>query len=235
MIMPTEHVEVVLVHGAWADGSSWNAVTRELQSRGLHVVAAPIPMTSLPDDVRALERALERAKGPVVLGAHACAGAVTSAVKNEHVRALVFINSLTPDLGESVADIFYREQPHPKAPQLAPGTDGVIWMPEESFQSAFAHYATPEQAALLAATQRPIAVSCIQKKVPQPSWKTTPSWYLIAEEDRMIHPKTQRFLAERMGARVRSAKVDHAPLVTDPRSVVDTLMEAIEEVRKSVK
>jgi len=234
-MMATDEVEVVLVHGAWADGSSWNAVTRELQSRGLHVVATSIPMTSLQDDVQSLERALGRVKGPVVLGAHAYSGAVISAVRSDRIRALVFIAALTPDHGESVSDVFYREQPHAKAPQLAPDTYGLIWMPEESFQSAFAHHATPEQAALLAATQRPIAVACIQEKVPQPLWKRVRSWYLIAEEDRMIHPKTQRFLGERMGALVRSTKADHTPLVTDPLPVVDTFMDAVAEVRKSAE
>ena len=217
---------VVLVHGAWADGSSWSEVIGPLQSAGLKVLAAPIPLTSLSDDVAALDRALERTEGPVVLVAHAYAGAVIAASRNERIRALVFIAALAPDEGETVAEVFYREQPHPAAPHLAPDAHGFIWMPRAAFGAAFSQHASPARAALFAATQRPIAVACIQEKAPQPAWRGKPSWFLIAEEDRMISPATQRFMAERMGARIRSAKLDHAPLVTAPEIVIDMILEA---------
>jgi len=183
---------VVLVHGAWADGSSWNDIIGPLLSKGLNVLAAPIPLTSLSDDIAALERALERTEGPVILAAHAYAGAVIAACTNERIRSLVFVAALAPDEGETVAEVFYREKPHPQVPQLAPDAHGFIWMPQEGFATAFAQYASPERAALFAATQRPIAVACIQEKAPRPAWKVKPSWYLIAEEDRMINPSTQR-------------------------------------------
>jgi pimeloyl-ACP methyl ester carboxylesterase len=218
---------VVLVHGAWADGSSWTRVITPLQSRGLRVLAAPIPLTSLSDDIAALERALERTNGPVVLVAHAYAGAVIAASINERVQSLVFIAALTPDQGETVGEVFYREKPHPEAPQLAPDVHGLLWMPDERFGTAFCQDASPEQAALLAATQRPIALPCIQEKAPRPAWKTKPSWYLVAEDDRMINPATQRFLAERMGAQIRQANVDHAPLVTAPELVVEVILQAV--------
>src|SRR4029078_9012155 len=115
---------VVLVHGAWADGSSWDLVIERLQSRGVKVLAAPIPLTSLADDVAALERALERTDGPVLLAAHAYAGAVIGANTNQRVRALAYIAALAPDEGETVADVFYREQSHPEAPKLSPDTHG---------------------------------------------------------------------------------------------------------------
>jgi len=217
---------VVLVHGAWADGSSWNDVIGPLLSQGLNVLAAPIPLTSLSDDVAALDRALERTEGPVVLAAHAYAGAVIAASTNARVRALAFIAALAPDEGETVAEVFYREKPHPKAPHLAPDAHGFIWMPREGFDAAFAQNASPARAALFAATQRPIAVACIQQKAPRPAWRGKPSWFLVAEEDRMIAPATQRFMAERMGARIRAEKVDHTPLVTAPKLVVDVILEA---------
>jgi pimeloyl-ACP methyl ester carboxylesterase len=217
---------VVLVHGAWADGSSWNDVAGPLLARGLAVLAAPIPLTSLSDDVAALDRALERSDGQVVLVAHAYAGAVIAATANERIRSLVFIAALAPDEGETVADVFYRGKPHPQAPALAPDAHGFIWMPREGFGTAFSQHAAADRAALLAATQRPIAVACIQEKAPKPIWKTKPSWYLIAEEDRMIDPATQRFMAERMGARIRSEKVDHTPLVSAPEPVVNMILEA---------
>jgi pimeloyl-ACP methyl ester carboxylesterase len=230
MSQSRDSVSVVLVHGAWADGSSWNSVIRPLQSRGVHVIAAPIPLTSLSDDVKALDRALERTKGPVVLGAHAYAGAVIGSTRNERVQGLVFIAALAPDEGETVADVFYRETPHALAPQLAPDAHGVIWMPDEGFPTAFAQNATREQAALFAATQRPIAVACIQEKAPQPAWKRTPSWFLVAEEDRMINPKAQHFMAQRMKAKTRVEKVDHTPLVTAANPVVELFSEAIAHV-----
>jgi pimeloyl-ACP methyl ester carboxylesterase len=217
---------VVLVHGAWADGSSWNDVTGPLLSKGLNVLAAPIPLTSLSDDVAALDRALERTEGPVVLAAHAYAGALIAATANQRIRSLVFIAALAPDEGETVADVFYRGKPHPEAPQLAPDAHGLIWMPQDRFAVAFSQHASPGRAALLAATQRPIAVACIQEKAPRPIWKVKPAWYLIAEEDRMINPATQRFMAERMGARVRSEKVDHTPLVSAPAPVIEVILEA---------
>jgi pimeloyl-ACP methyl ester carboxylesterase len=218
---------VVLVHGAWADGSSWAHVITRLQPRGLKTLAAPIPLTSLSDDVAALERALERIDGPVVLVAHAYAGAVVGASINEKVRSLVFIAALTPDEGETVGEIFYREKPHPEAPKLAPDRHGFIWMPDEGFGNAFCQRASPEQSALLAATQRPIALACIQEKAPRSTWKTKPSRYLVAQEDRMINPATQLFLAQRMGAQIRSEKIDHTPLVTEPGLVVEMILEAV--------
>jgi pimeloyl-ACP methyl ester carboxylesterase len=218
---------VVLVHGAWADGSSWNDVTGPLLSKGLNVLAAPIPLTSLSDDVAALDRALERTDGPVVLAAHAYAGAVIAASTNQRVRSLVFIAALAPDEGETVAEVFYRDKPHPLAPQLAPDAHGLIWLPQEAFGTAFSQHASAERAALFAATQRPLAVACIQEKAPRPAWKGKPSWYLVAEEDRMINPATQLFVAQRMGARIRSEKVDHTPLVTAPEPVVEVILEAV--------
>jgi pimeloyl-ACP methyl ester carboxylesterase len=220
-------MSVVLVHGAWADGSSWNDIIGPLLSKGLNVLAAPIPLTSLSDDVLALDRALERIDGPVVLVAHAYAGAVISATTNKRVQSLVFIAALAPDQGETVAEVFYRGKPHPKAPQLTPDAHGLIWMPQEAFGAAFSQHASPERAALFASTQRPIAVACIQEKAPRPAWKEKPSWYLLAEEERMINPATQLFMAQRMGARIRSEKVDHTPLVTAPGSVIEVILDAV--------
>src|SRR5690349_15412786 len=191
---------VVMVHGAWADGSSWMKVLALLQARGVATMAAPIPLTSLSEDVRALDRALERTSGPLVLAAHAYAGAVIGSTRNDRVRSLAFISALAPDEDETVADVFYREPPLAEAPQLAPDADGYIWMPDEGFPSAFAQDASKEEIGLFKAVQRPINVACIQEKAPKPLWKSVPSWYLLARHDRMINPKTQEFMAARMKA-----------------------------------
>jgi len=226
MNVVSKSVTIVVVHGAWADGSSWGAVIRPLLAKGFRVIAAPLPLTSLSDDVKALERVISRTTGSVVLASHAYAGAVISACRDARVKSLVYITSLTPAEGETVGDVFYREKPHPLAPQLAPDESGFIWMPDESFESAFAQNATAEQIGLLNATQRPLALACIQERSPRPLWIEKPSWYLIAEEDRMIPVATQRYLALRMKARVRTERLDHTPLVTAPQSVVEVILEA---------
>jgi pimeloyl-ACP methyl ester carboxylesterase len=220
---------VVLVHGAWADGSCWSNVILSLQHRGFKVVSAPIPLTSLTDDAAALHRTIARTTGPVILAGHAYAGAVIAAAHHDRVKALVYIAALAPDEGETVADVFYRVAPHEQAPRLEPDANGLIWMPEEGFGRAVAHKASPDQLAVMAAVQRPIAVQCIQEKVPAPAWKTTPSWYLIAEEDRMIQPEVQRFMASRMGAVIRSHNVDHSPMYKAPELVIDIVLEAAQE------
>jgi pimeloyl-ACP methyl ester carboxylesterase len=217
-----------VIHGAWADGSSWEPVIRRLENEGLNVVAAPIPLTSLSDDAAALRRTIARTQSPVIVAGHAYAGAVVGTANDGRVKALVYIAALAPDEGETVAQVFYRDESHPKAPQLAPDADGFIWMPDESFAAAFAQDATTEQIALCRAVQRPISVKCIQEPVPSPAWKIRPSWYLVAEEDRMINPKTQRFMAGRMNATIRSFAVDHTPLLTAPDKAAGIILEAVQ-------
>src|SRR5262249_13961186 len=157
-------------------------------------LAAPLPLTSLTDDAAALERMIERIAGSVVLVGHAYAGAAIAEVCSEKVKALVYVAALAPDDGETVADVFYRTEPHPEAPKLAPDAHGLIWLPEEAFPTAFAPNASAEENAVLFAVQRLIAVPCISTKVRRPLWRDRPSWFLVAEQDRMIAPETQRFM-----------------------------------------
>src|SRR6516165_6651889 len=210
----SSQVSVVLVHGAWADGSSWSEIIRPLAADGVTVSAAQLPLTSFQDDVAALDRALERVPGPVVLAGHAYAGAVIAATRSDRLTALVYVTALAPDEGETVADVFYRLAPHPKAPKLAPDKNGLIWLPEAAFKDAFAQHASNEDLAVLSAVQRPISPSCITVPVGHPRWRDVPSFFLLAEDDRMILPETQRFMAERMKAKVRAHAVDHTPIVT---------------------
>jgi len=191
------------------------------------VTAAPLPLTSLADDVAALDRSLDRTKGPIVLVGHAYAGAVIALARPERVKALVYVTALAPDEGEKVADVFYRREPHPLAPKLAPDDNGWIWLPEAAFATAFAQNASADDRAVLAAVQRPIALNCITVPAGRPLWKDVPSWFLVAEDDRMIVPETQRFMAHRMKATVRAHAVDHTPSVTAPTVVVDLIREAV--------
>ena len=227
--MSLTDVSVVLVHGAWADGSSWSKVIGPLRAEGARVLAAPLPLTSLVDDAAALERTLERLDGRVVLVGHAYAGAVIAATHNEKVSSLVYIAALAPDEGETVGDVFYRAAPHSRAPKLAADSHGLIWLPDDAFAEAFAPHASAEEQTLLAAVQRPIAVPCISVKVERPLWRDRPSWFLVAEQDRMIAAETQHFMAARMKARTRSHPVDHTPIVTAPRVVVDIILDAMRD------
>jgi pimeloyl-ACP methyl ester carboxylesterase len=164
-----------------------------------------------------------------MLVGHAYAGAVIASPNDSRVRSLVYIAALAPAEGETVADVFYRAKPHPEAPDLKPDVHGLIWMPEGGFARAVAHKASLDQTAILEAVQRPIAVKCIQEKAPVPAWKTKPSWFLLAEEDRMIAPETQRYMAERMAAKIRTERVDHSPMHTAPDMVVEVILEAARE------
>jgi pimeloyl-ACP methyl ester carboxylesterase len=230
--MAINDVSVVLAHGAWADSSSWARVITPLVAEGVKVLAAPLPLTSLADDVAALNRTLDRAEGQIVLAAHAYAGAVIAEARPERVKALVYVTALAPDQGETVADVFYRSTPHPQAPKLAPDANGLIWLPGDAFASAFAQHASAEDLDVLAAVQRPISPACITVPVGRPLWKDVPTWFLVAEDDRMIVPETQRFMAGRMKATVRAHAVDHAPIVTAPSVVVDIIKEAVRGVSR---
>jgi pimeloyl-ACP methyl ester carboxylesterase len=227
--MTAENGTIVLVHGAWADGSCWQNVILPLKRLGVNVLCAQLPLTSLTDDIAALSRTLERTNGPVVLVGHAYAGAVIAGPTDDRIKALVYVSALAPGDGETVAQVFYREPLHPDAPHLEPDRYGFIWMPDDGFPKAVAHKASADQTAIMAALQRPIEVKCIEEVVRQPTWKTKPTWYLFAEEDRMIKPTTQRFMAERMGAKIRSYPVDHSPMYTEPNIVVEVISEAVRE------
>lgn len=228
--MSKREVTVVFAHGAWADGSSWSKVIGLLGARGITSVAVPLPLTSLADDAAALDRTLERVDGPTVLVGHAYAGAVIAATRNKNVQGLVYVAALAPAEGETVADVFYRAEPHPDAPALAPDSHGLIWLPDHAFATAFAQHAAADEAVVLAAVQRPISVACIGTKAARPLWMDRPSWYLVAEQDRMISPDTQRFMAARMNANVVSHPVDHTPSVTAPQVVADLVITAVRSV-----
>jgi pimeloyl-ACP methyl ester carboxylesterase len=225
--MTDKDTTIVLVHGAWADGSSWARVVERLQAADRRVIAAPLPLTTLADDVSALGRVIERTGGPVMLVGHAYAGAVIGEARHEQVKALVFVAALAPDEGETVADVFYRTEPHPLAPKLTPDADGLVWLPEEAFPAAFAQQAGAREQGVLAAVQRPISAACIGVPVGRPAWRDRPSWYLVAEEDRMIAAGNQHFMAHRMGAATVAHPLDHCPMITAPDLVTDIILGAV--------
>jgi pimeloyl-ACP methyl ester carboxylesterase len=228
--MAVNDVSVVMAHGGWADGSSWGRVITGLAAHGVRASAAPLPLTSLANDVTALNRSIERTPGPVVLAAHAYAGAVIGLVRPERVKALVYVTAFAPHEGEKLTDLFFRAEPHPQAPKLTPDSANLLWLPDEAFAKAFAQNASAEELAVLAAVQRPLSFSCMTVPAGPPLWRNIPSWYLIAEHDHMIVPATQRFMAERMNAKIRSHAVDHTPIVTAPGPVIDIIRDAVRSV-----
>lgn len=228
--MNTNNATVVLAHGAWAGEASWGKVVDLLGKSGVKVVTVRLPLTSLDDDVAALDKTLQAIDGPVVLAGHAYAGAVIGATRSKQVRALVYIAGIAPDEGETVAEVFNRYGHDDKAPVLAPDADGLIRLPFEAFGTAFAQHATLEEQKALAATQPPISPTCITVPVGRPLWKEVPAWYLLAEQDHMIPEKTQRFVAERMNARISAYPVDHVPSVTAPGLVEKMIVEALAQV-----
>jgi pimeloyl-ACP methyl ester carboxylesterase len=223
-------VSIIFAHGAWADGTSWSKIIKPLVADGVTAIAAPLPLTTFADDAAALDRTIERVQGPVVLAGHAYAGAVIGAASNNKVKALVYVAALAPDEGETVADVFYRGEPHPQAPKLAPDGHGLIYMPDEAFGAAFAQNAASDELAVLRAVQRPLSPACITAPLPRPLWKERPAWFLVAEQDRMIIKDNQLFMSSRMKAHVRTYPVDHTPMVTAPGVVLSTALEAISEV-----
>jgi pimeloyl-ACP methyl ester carboxylesterase len=228
--MAMKDVSVVMAHGGWADGSTWARVITGLAAHGIKSVAAPLPLTELADDVAALNRCIERVPGPVVLAAHAYAGAVIGLAHPERVKALVYVTAFAPDEGEKLTDLFFRAEPHPQAPKLAPDSANLLWLPDDVFPKAFAQNASADDLTVLAAVQRPLSFSCMTVPAGPPLWRNVPTWYLVAEHDYMIVPATQRFMAERMKAKIRSHAVDHTPIVTAPAPVVDIIRDAVQSV-----
>ena len=221
---------VVLAHAAWADASSWNKVIPPLQRRGMQVVAVQIPLTSLSEDVATVRRTLKRVSGPVVLVGHSYGGAVITAAGSgsPKVRALVYIAAMAPDEGETVGQLLHRAAPHASAPALLPDEDAFLWMSAKGFADAVAHESSAVDAALMAATQKPIAIKCVEERMTKPAWKEKPSWFLVAERDRMIASGTQRYMAHRTGGYVHAMEVDHTPLASAPDRVVAIITEAVD-------
>jgi len=226
--MAGKEVSVVLVHGAWADGSSWSKVIALLAARGVRSVAAQLSLTTLDEDVASVDRAIDRVGGPIVLVGHAYGGTVVGATRHSAVKSLVYVAGVAPAEGEAAAEAAYRGEQHPLAPKVAPDNKGWVWLPDTAFATAFAPDATAEEQAILAAVQRPASVGAIAAKVGPTLWKNVPAWYVLAQKDRMVTPDNQRFMAERMQARIRPIESDHTPIVTAPEQVVSTILEALQ-------
>lgn len=222
---------VILVHAAWADGSSWAKVIAGLRRTGISTQSVQLPLTSLSEDAAAIRRALTRLEGPAIVVGHSYGGApmTIAATGVPEVKGLVYVAAMAPDEGETVGELLHRASPHPMSAKLSPDSDGNIWMSAEGFTNSVAPRATSDEIALMTAVQKPIALRCLGERATKPAWREKPSWFLLAEDDRQIVPETQRFMAERMNAHVDAKNVDHSPILTSPEVVVNLIQQAITE------
>jgi pimeloyl-ACP methyl ester carboxylesterase len=218
---------VVLVHGAFADGSSWSKLIPLLQAKGLKVVAVQNPLTSLDDDVTFANRAINAQTGPVVLVGHSWGGTViTQAGGNDKVKALVYVAAFAPSVGETSLDTV---KGYPASPGLASPiatSDGFLTLSPETVAKDFAQDVTAEDANLIATTQGAVRGANFEEKVTVAAWTSKPSWYIVADEDRMIQPDAQRALAKKIKATTTSLPTSHVPMVSKPKDVADVIAAA---------
>ena len=226
-----DSMNIVLVHGAWADGAGWEGVYRSLRKDGFSVSVVQNPTISLADDVQATRRVVAEQNGPVILVGHSYGGAViTEAGNDPKVVALVYIAGWILDKGESVASaIKDLIPPSAPAPPILPPQDGFLLLDKAKFPTAFAGDVDPERAAFMADSQVPWGLAAVSATISEPAWKTKPSWSLVATEDRMIPPDAQRFMSKRAGATVVEVAGSHAVFVAQPAAVANLIVQAAKE------
>lgn len=224
---------VVLVHGAFADGSGWRGVYDELTSRGYRVTIVQNPLTSFEDDVNATRRILARQDGRSILVGHSYGGSIiTEAGVDPGVAGLVYVSALAPDVGESTGDQF-SEIPAPPEFVIEPGPDGFGFVNMKLFKAGFAGDTTDADAAFLRDSQVPINMAIFGTRLTQAAWRTKPSWAVVATQDRAIDPRLLRQQAERIGAGITEVEASHVPFLTRPRSVADVIDAAARTVSKA--
>ena len=228
----TPRPNVILVHGAWVDGSSWNEVIALLLKFGYPVMAAAIPLSSLADDVARTRALLALQTGPTVLVGHSIGGAVISGAgfDQPNVKALVFVSAFAPDQGETIGQLAggsgFPPAPGTAPSSLVPDEQGFLYLQRDAYLRFFAPDVFPPLARIMAATQRPIAGSYLNDQAGPAAWKTLPSWFLISTNDQMINPDLQRFEAKRMGATTLEVASSHASPVSHPFQVFQLITEA---------
>jgi pimeloyl-ACP methyl ester carboxylesterase len=217
---------IVLVHGVWCDGSIWREVITLLADQGFSVIAAQIPLTSFEEDVAAVNRTLDHMGGPVVLVGHSYGGGVISAAGNHaKVTKLVYIAAMVPEPGEVLGQILGRNPPAANA-EMQPDTHGLVWATAAQFQDAIAHDVHLGLVHLAVAVQKPFAMAIFGASVASPAWQTKPSWYLVATEDRILNPTTQREMAAKIKASVHETGTSHLPQIAKPEAVAEIISAA---------
>ncbi|TBU73256.1 alpha/beta hydrolase [Phytopseudomonas daroniae] len=219
---------VVIVHGAFADGSDWAKVVPFLQAEGVAVTVVQNPLTSLADDVAATQRALDNQPGQVVLVGHSWGGTVISeAGSHEKVSALVYVAAFAPDAGQASGEQGKGAPTPPGISQIKADGNGFLYLTPEGMAKDFAQDLPAEQTAVMAATQGPIKASAFDDRTTVAAWKTKPSWYVLATDDRMIHPEVQRTAAKRIGATLTELRTSHVPQQSKPEEVAEVILNAV--------
>ncbi len=225
---------VVLVHGGFVDGSGWERVYRALKKDGYAVSIVQNPTISLADDVAVTRRVVAAQGGPVILVGHSYGGAViTEAGNDPKVAALVYVAAFAPDAGESVSTLIKDPPPGAPVPPIVGPQDGFLALDRKAFAASFAADLGPDEAAFLADSQVPWGVGALSGAVGQPAWKTKPSWYLVATDDRMIPPDAQRLMSKRVGATVVEVKASHAVYASQPQAVASLIRQAARGVKRA--
>jgi pimeloyl-ACP methyl ester carboxylesterase len=223
---------IVLVHGAWADGSSWSSVIEQLQADGYHVTAPQFPLTSLRDDVARLRQVLALQDGPTVITGHSYGGQVMTALGNDapHVAALVYIAAFALDEGESLGGSLAQGPPTPALAHRFVDDEGFVWLSEDDFVDHFAGDVDPVKSKVLYAVQQPLAASAFDDVMTVPAWKLLPSWYLVAQADQALPPDAERMFANRMKATTVEVPTGHLAMVSHPAEVAKLTETAAEAV-----
>ena len=231
----SEKPNIVLVHGAWADGSCWSAVIASLQADGYTVTAPQFPLTSLAADVARLRQVLRRLPGPAVVVGHSYGGQIMTSLGPDSagVAALVYIAAFGLDVGESLGVLLGGGPPTPALAHLIVDEQGFAWLPEEDFVGHFASGVDPVRARVLCAVQQGLSMSTFEDVMGLPAWKSHACFYLVAQGDQAIPPDAERMFAQRMGARSVEASAGHLAMVSHPAEVVALIKEAAEAVRGS--
>lgn len=220
---------VVLVHGAFADGSSWNKVITLLQKQHAEVIAVQLPLTSLNDDVAATKRAIARAHGDVVLVGHSWGGTVISEAGNDaRVKSLVYVAAFAPDAGQSTADLAGSFPPPPGSAGIAKTADGYLYLPTEAVRKDFSPDVKPGEQNAIAATQGPIKADAFGEKVTHAAWHDKPSWFEVSKHDRMINPDLERAMAKAIHAKTTEVAASHVSMVSQPEAIARTIEQAID-------
>lgn len=222
---------IVLVHGGFVDGSGWEGVYRILKNDGYRVSIVQNPTTTLVDDVAATKRVIAEQEGPVILVGHSYGGVViTEAGNDPGVAGLVYITAFAPDRGESVAALIKDAPPGAPVPPILPPRDGFLALDKAKFAASFAADVTAEKAEFMANSQVPWGVAALNGAVTEPAWKSKPSWYLVATDDRMIPPPAQRAMSSRAGSSVVEVKGSHAVYVSQPEAVAELIESAAKKL-----